>query len=102
MIKALWASVQGEPWAMVKLHLWLTIFWFIVAFPICIFLAESIPFLVFISVYAVVTGHWASWQAARVERKQEEDADVQEPLEEIQKLREELAQFRSELNGNKT
>jgi hypothetical protein len=25
-----------------------------------------------VSVYAVVTGHWAAWQAARVEVRQEE------------------------------
>lgn len=59
-----------------KVNGWLTVIWFIAAFPICIFLFSSIPFLVFISVYAVVTGHLATWQAARVEVRQEEESDA--------------------------
>lgn len=59
-----------------QLHGWLTVVWFIAAVPICIYLNDSVPFLVFISVYAVVTGHWSSWQAARVEEKQDEAADT--------------------------
>jgi hypothetical protein len=58
------------------LHGWLTVVWFLAAIPICIYLYDSVPFLVFISVYAVVTGHWSSWQAARVEEKQDEAADT--------------------------
>lgn len=77
--KALWAAVQGDPAAMVRLHKWLTIGWLIAALPICVFLNSSVPFLVFVSVYAVVTGHWSSWQAARVEVRQaqmEQEAGV--------------------------
>lgn len=72
MIKSLWASVQGDPVFMRRVNGWATIIWFIAAFPICLFLSNSVPFLVFISVYAVVTGHLSSWQAARVEVRQEE------------------------------
>ena len=75
MVHALWAAVQGEPKAMVRLHKWLTIAWIAASPPIILFLSESVPFLVFISVYAVATGHWSSWQAARVEVKQDEAAD---------------------------
>lgn len=77
--KSLWAAVQGNPDAMVRLHKWLTILWLIAAVPICIWLNSSVPFLVFVSVYAVVTGHWSSWQAARVEVRQaraEEEAGI--------------------------
>lgn len=35
-------------------------------------IAASIPILFFISVYANVVGHWSSYQAARVERKQDD------------------------------
>jgi hypothetical protein len=76
---------NGEPEAMQSFHKWATIVWFIAAIPICILLASSIPFLVFISVYAVVTGHWSAWQASRVEVKQKQDADVREVLDEIKK-----------------
>lgn len=55
-----------------KIHGWATVLWFAAAFPTCIYLKDSVPFLVFVSVYAVVTGHWSSWQAARVETKQDE------------------------------
>lgn len=73
--KTLWASIQGEPRAMRILHGWLTIGWFVAAFPIMYFWSENVKFLVFISIYAVVTGHWSAWQAARVEEKQEEQME---------------------------
>lgn len=57
---------------MQRIHGCLTVLWFLAAVPICVFLSTSVPFLVFISVYAVVTGHWSSWQAARVEVKQDD------------------------------
>lgn len=75
MIKSLWAAVESDPVKFRKINGWLTVIWFIAAFPICIFLANSVPFLVFISVYAVVTGHLSTWQAARVEVRQEHEAE---------------------------
>jgi len=72
MIRSLWASIEGDPVFMRRLNGWLTIAWFVASIPICIFLADSVPFLVFVSVYAVVTGHLSAWQAARVEVKQDE------------------------------
>lgn len=71
MIKALWASVMDNPMAMRRFNGWATVVWFVAAFPICIYLSESITFLVFVSVYAVVTGHLSAWAAARVEVKQD-------------------------------
>lgn len=74
-MKSLWASVQEKPVLFRKINGWLTVIWFIAAFPICIFLSNSVPFLVFISVYAVVTGHLSTWQASRVEVKQAEEGE---------------------------
>lgn len=56
-----------------RLHFWLTILWFAVAFPIMLIrpLRESIPLLVFISVYANVAGHYSAYQAARAEEAAE-------------------------------
>lgn len=51
----------------VKLHKWLTFAWLAAALPICVFMSQSVPFLVFISVYAVVAAHWGAYQAARAE-----------------------------------
>lgn len=77
-MKGLWASVQEDPVFMRKLNGWLAIAWLVAAVPICLWLADSVPFLVFISVYAVVTGHWSAWQAARVEVKQDQEASSDE------------------------
>lgn len=60
-------AINGEAEALMRLHKALTILWLAAALPICLLLARSVPFLVFVSVYAVVCGHWSSWQAARAE-----------------------------------
>lgn len=54
-------------------HKWATILWFIAAFPICIFLSSSLPFIVFVSVYAVVVAHWSAFQAAVAEDAANDD-----------------------------
>lgn len=69
---------MNNPGMMQKVNGWLAIIWFIAAIPICVYLKDSIAFLVFVSVYAVVTGHWSAWQAARTEVKQEEEAEKRE------------------------
>jgi hypothetical protein len=66
-----------------KLHGWLTIIWFVSAFPIAIFLSTSVPFLVFVSVYAVVVCHWTLWFTTKIEKKHE-DHPVEEAV--IEKL----------------
>jgi preprotein translocase subunit SecG len=71
-MSGLWAKVQGDPVFMRKINGWLAVVWFAAALPICIWFSTSVPFLVFISVYAVVTGHWSTWQAAKVEVRQQE------------------------------
>jgi uncharacterized membrane protein len=92
-----WQWIE-DPKKFRQLNGWLTILWFIAAFPICVFLANSVPFLVFISVYAVVTGHLATWQAARVEERQEND-ETEQKVEEIRQTQEEIKQTEA-LNGN--
>jgi hypothetical protein len=63
----------GDPVAMRRVHGWATVVWFIAAVPICILLANSLAFVVWISVYAVVVAHWSSWQACRAEVKADSD-----------------------------
>lgn len=79
VVQSLWAAVQNDPVWMRRLNGWATVVWFVAAFPICVWLSTSVPFLVFISVYAVVTGHLSAWAAARVEVRQEEIRDEQSP-----------------------
>jgi hypothetical protein len=73
VMKTLWASIQGDPKFMSKLHGWLTIIWAFVTIPMLVLgWYQSIAFISVLSLYAIVTGHWSSWQASRVEVRQEE------------------------------
>lgn len=60
----------SEPGTQRSFHGWATVFWTVMA-PVAMFtsLKHSIMFLVGISVYTAVMGHWSSWQTARVEVK---------------------------------
>lgn len=42
--------------------------WLLLALPAVLWWKDSVPFLVFASVYANVAGHVAAWQGARAER----------------------------------
>jgi hypothetical protein len=73
-VKKLWASVQGDPVFMRRVNGWLTIFWL-----------AMIPVSVSaLSLWALVSGHWSAWQAARVEVAQAREKERQEkdPVEE--------------------
>lgn len=72
--RALRAAVNGDPTAMARLHLCLTVAWLAFAVPVLLVPGwkTSVALLVFISIYANVAGHWASYQASRVEVKQDE------------------------------
>ena len=75
-LKSLWASVQGDPVFMRRVNGWLTIFW-IVMIPVSFALGwlNSVVYVSALSLWALVSGHWAAWQAARVEVKQEAEAE---------------------------
>lgn len=73
-VKSLWAMVQGDPTFMRRINGWLTVFW-IVMIPIAFIMGwlQSVVFVSALSLWALVSGHWSAWQAARVEVKQEEE-----------------------------
>lgn len=81
-LRALWASVQGDPRFMRRVNGWLTVFW-IAMIPVSITLGwlSSVEYVSALSLWALVSGHWSAWQAARVEVRQEEDADVQDVVD---------------------
>ena len=85
LIKTLWASVQGDPAFMRKVNGWLTIFWLLMI-PVSIATGwiQSVAYISALSLWALVSGHWSAWQAARVEVAQQEEAKQREadPLEE--------------------
>ena len=77
MIKSLWASVQGDPVFMRRVNGWFTIFW-IVMIPVSLITGwiNSITYVAALSLWALVSGHWSAWQAARVEVNQEQEQRV--------------------------
>ena len=79
VIKSLWASIQGDPRFMRSLNGWLTIFW-IVMIPVSIVTGwiSSVTYVAALSLWALVSGHWSAWQAARVEVEQVKEAEKRE------------------------
>jgi hypothetical protein len=83
-MRSLWAAVQGDPVFMRRVNGWLAIFW-IAMIPISMMLGwlHSVVYVSALSLWALVSGHWSAWQAARVEVEQERQltAEKKRPLE---------------------
>lgn len=81
---SIWASVQGDPVFMRRLNGWLTIFW-VVMIPASVMTGwiHSVTYVSALSLWALVSGHWSTWQAARVEVTQQREAREREehPIE---------------------
>ena len=79
VIKSLWASVQGDPVFMRRVNGWLTVFW-IVMIPVSIVThwINSVTYVAALSLWALVSGHWSAWQAARVEVEQQRELEEKE------------------------
>ena len=79
VMKSLWASIQGDPVFMRRVNGWLTIFW-VVMIPVSIATGwiSSVTYVAALSLWALVSGHWSAWQAARVEVMQAEEAEKRE------------------------
>jgi hypothetical protein len=65
------ASVQGDPIFMRRVNGWLTIFW-VAMIPVSLATGwvRSVVYVSALSLWALVSGHWSAWQAARVEVNQ--------------------------------
>lgn len=83
VLKSFWNMIQGDPKFMRKVNGWLTIFW-IVMIPLALIMGwlESVVFVSALSLWALVSGHWSAWQAARVEVEQqkEKQEDTEEKM----------------------
>jgi len=68
-----------------RINGWFTIFW-IVMIPVSVATGwvHSVTYVSALSLWALVTGHWSTWQAARVEVTQQQEAEEREqnPVEE--------------------
>jgi len=70
--KSLWASIQGDPVFMRRVNGWLAIFWIAMIPPSLYFgWVKSVVYVSALSIWALVSGHWSAWQAARVEVEQQ-------------------------------
>jgi hypothetical protein len=82
--RSLWASIQGDPAFMRRVNGWFTLFW-IAMIPISLAMGwlKSVTYVSALSLWALVSGHWSTWQAARVEVTQQEEAAEreQDPIE---------------------
>ncbi len=76
VVKSLWASVQGDPIFMRRVNGWLTVFW-IVMIPVSVMTGwiSSVAYVASLSLWALVSGHWSAWQAARVEVQQAQEME---------------------------
>lgn len=85
LLRSLWASVQQNPAFMRRVNGWLTLFW-IAMIPVSIMMGwlSSVQYVSALSLWALVSGHWSAWQAARVEVAQSaaEEAAREHPVEE--------------------
>lgn len=75
VVSSLWAFVQGDPVLMRRVNGWLTLAW-AAMIPVSVVTGwiSSVTYVAALSLWALVSGHWAAWQAARVEVKQDETA----------------------------
>jgi hypothetical protein len=96
VIKGIWTAVQGDPAFMRRVNGWLTIFW-IAMIPVSLATGwvNSVIYVSALSLWALVSGHWSAWQAARVEVRQDNDADVAEVLQAVREIRAELVDLRA-------
>lgn len=84
-VKSVWSSIQGDPVFMRRLNGWLTLFW-VAMIPVSLAMGwlKSVTYVSALSLWALVSGHWSTWQAARVEVTQQQEAEerAQNPVEE--------------------
>ena len=79
VMKSLWASIQGDPAFMRRVNGWLTIFWILmIPFSIATGWISSVTYVACLSLWALVSGHWSAWQAARVEVQQAQEQERRE------------------------
>jgi hypothetical protein len=50
-----------------RMHLGAMVAWMLLLVPTLIWWRQSLVYVVFMSWYAILVGHWASWQGARSE-----------------------------------
>jgi len=67
-----WVRALSSAVLMRRVNGWFTIFW-IAMIPVSVLTGwiNSVTYVAILSLWALVSGHWSAWQAARTEVKQE-------------------------------
>jgi hypothetical protein len=98
VVKSLWALVQGNPAFMRRINGWLTVVWlFMIPISIATGWIKSITYVSALSLWALVSGHWSAWQAARVEVEQQRDMQERSKYPPEERVVEEIIR-RTEIN----
>lgn len=68
-----------SPVFMRKFNFWAMMLFIALIPPSIIWWSASVPYIVFLSVWANIAGHLSAWQASRVEERQEDEVGPDEP-----------------------
>lgn len=71
-------DLLNDPVFVTNFHKYATFAWMILIIPSLLWWRESVAWVVLMSAWANVAGHWSSYQASRVEKKQDEQVDTTE------------------------
>jgi hypothetical protein len=66
-----WLACWKDSRFLRRFHGIATVVWLLASLPCAYLWGTEVVFVTFLSLYAIVTGHWSAWQAARVEEKQD-------------------------------
>ena len=85
VVRSLWASIQGDPVFMRRVNGWFTVLW-LVMIPVSLLTGwiSSATYVAALSLWALVSGHWSAWQAARVEVRQDEQEAARAEAEPVE------------------
>ncbi|UDL16805.1 hypothetical protein SEA_ATUIN_134 [Arthrobacter phage Atuin] len=67
-------NLLEDPKFTTEFHKWATIVWIGLLIPSILFWSELLLWVVLMSVWANIAGHWSAYQASRAELKQDQEA----------------------------
>lgn len=70
LLRAIWAW-SASPSAMRRFNFWAMLVFALLIPPSVLWWSQSVPYLVWLSVWANFAGHLSAWQASRVEERQQ-------------------------------
>lgn len=65
-------NLLHDPVFTTEFHKWATIVWIVLLIPSVLWWNQAIIWVVLMSVWANIAGHWSAYQASRAELKQDE------------------------------